>query len=375
MEFGGELIIDFNSIVWKKIQRESSDVKLFKMKKIFVHSPYWLIKGGGERYSLTAAECLTENFEVLADVPGREYLVNSGRHLGINLDRVKILSGESYMKNMSKFYGVFWVSDGSIPFLLTKRKVIHFQAPFKKVGGRSFKNKLKIFGARMICNSFYTKGFIDSEYGVMSGVVYPPVEMDKFKPIRKQKLILTVGRFSRSSQYKRPEVLIRTFKRLVDNGLRGWRMAVVGIVEDEESRIAAVGLRTLAKGFPIAIRTDLSHDRLIRLYEQAAIYWHAAGFGVDLNKNPERAEHFGISTVEAMAAGAVPIVFAVGGPKEVVRPEKDGLWWQTLPELESQTLRLIQDESLRQRLANEGRERSKLFNKRRFCQEIGRLFK
>ena len=40
------------------------------MKKIFVHSPYWLTKGGGERYSLTAAECLTENFEVLADGVG-----------------------------------------------------------------------------------------------------------------------------------------------------------------------------------------------------------------------------------------------------------------------------------------------------------------
>jgi len=345
------------------------------MKRIFIHSPYWLTRGGGERYSLTTAECLSEDFEVLADVPGNNYLADVGMHLGINLDRVKILFGENFMKNMSKFYGVFWVSDGSIPLLLSNKKVIHFQAPFKNVGGRSFKNRLKFLGARAVCNSFYTKEFIDKEYGVNSQVIYPPVEVDRFKPILKQKLILTVGRFSRSSQYKRPEILIRSFKHMVDCGLSGFRMVVVGIVEDKESDIAAVGLRILAKGYPIAIRTNLSHDRLIRLYEQAAIYWHAAGFGVDLNKNPERAEHFGISTVEAMAAGTVPVVFAAGGPKEVVRPEKDGLWWRTLPELESQTLRLVNDENLRERLANEGRERAKLFSKKRFCQEIGRLFK
>jgi glycosyltransferase involved in cell wall biosynthesis len=345
------------------------------MKRIFIHSPYWLTRGGGERYSLTAAECLSEDFEVLVDAPSNNYLTDVSMHLGINLERVKILPGENFMKNMSKFYGVFWVSDGSIPLLLSKRKVIHFQAPFKNVDGKSFKNRLKLLGVRVISNSFYTKGFIDKEYGVDSQVIYPPVEVEKFEPIKKQKLILTVGRFSRSSQHKRPEILIRSFKHLVDGGLSGFRMSVVGIVEDEESGLVAVGLRTLAKGYPIAIRTNLNHERLIRLYEQAAIYWHAAGFGVDLDKNPERAEHFGISAVEAMAAGAVPVVFAAGGPKEAVRSGKDGLWWQTLPELERQTLRLINDESLRQSMANEGRERAKLFSKKRFCQEAKELFR
>jgi len=345
------------------------------MKRIFIHSPYWLTKGGGERYSLTAAECLVEDFEVSADVPGDKYLADAGKHLGINLERVKTLPGENFMKNMSKFHGAFWVSDGSIPFFLTRKRIIHFQAPFKNVDGRSIKNRLKLLGTKVVCNSFYTKQFIDKEYGIGCQVIYPPVDVDKFKPIRKQKLILTVGRFSRSSQHKRPEILIKTFKSMIKNGLKNWRMVVVGIVEDEESNIAATALRTLAKGFPVAIRTNLSHERLVRIYEQAEIYWHAAGFGVDLKKNPERAEHFGISTVEAMAAGAVPVVFAAGGPKEVVRPEKDGLWWQTLPELESQTLRLVNDESLKERLTEEGRERSKIFSKKRFCQEVKGLFR
>ena len=346
------------------------------MKKIFVHSPYWSTKGGGERYAITVAQCLVSDGEqeVYVDTTSGK-LLELGKRFNLDLNDVKSYTGEISVKNRIKFYGVFWLSDGSIPFLPVNKRIIHLQTPFRNVQGRSWRNRLKLIGTRVICNSHYTKKFIDKEYGIDSTVIYPPVEVNQFRPVKKQKLILTVGRFGTGSQHKRMDVLISSFLSMLKQGLKGWRMVVVGIVEDESSKAVAVDLRSMSKGYPVAIKVNLLHNRLIRLYEQAAIYWHAAGFGVDLNKNPERAEHFGISTVEAMAAGAVPIVFAVGGPKEVVRPEKDGLWWQTLPELESQTIRLIQDESLRERLANEGRERSKLFNKRRFCQEIGRLFK
>lgn len=346
------------------------------MKKIFIHSPYWLTKGGGERYAATVAQCLASggDQEVYVDTTN-EKLQELGKRFNLDLNGVKSYSGEISVKNRIKFYGIFWLSDGSIPFLPVKKRVIHLQAPFQNIQGRSWRNRLKLIGVKVVCNSNYTKKFVDKEYGIDSTVIYPPVEVDQFHHIKKQKLILTVGRFGTGSQHKRIDTLISSFTSMLKHGLKGWRMVIVGIVEDENSKAIAVDLRAMSKGYPVAIRVNLPHERLVRLYEQAVIYWHAAGFGVDLSKNPERAEHFGISTVEAMAAGAVPVVFAAGGPKEVVGPEKDGLWWQTLPELESQTLRLVQDEDLRERLANEGRERSKIFGKKRFCQEIGRLFK
>ena len=44
------------------------------------------------------------------------------------------------------------------------------------------------------------------------------------------------------------------------------------------------------------------------------LFWHAAGLGEDPTTNPDRFEHFGISVVEAMSAGAVPMVYEHGGP-------------------------------------------------------------
>ena len=155
-------------------------------------------------------------------------------------------------------------------------------------------------------------------------VVYPPVETDKLKPMEKDKLILTVGRFSSSSQFKRQDLLIDAFKELLKSGARGWRMVIVGKVEDSQSLKIISGLRSKIKGLPIAIKTDLEHERLRLLYGKSSVYWHAAGYGADLDKFPERAEHFGISTVEAMAAGAIPLSFCSRWP--IGNNQKRGKW-------------------------------------------------
>ena len=57
---------------------------------------------------------------------------------------------------------------------------------------------------------------------------------------------------------------------------------------------------------------------ILNEYKLAKIYWHASGFGEDLETHPEKAEHFGITTVEAMINGLVPIVIDAGGQKEIV---------------------------------------------------------
>ena len=69
---------------------------------------------------------------------------------------------------------------------------------------------------------------------------------------------------------------------------------------------------------------DVPRDELLELYSRASLFWHAAGHGQDDRRHPERLEHFGITTVEAMAHGAVPLVFPAGGPAEVVA---DGRTW------------------------------------------------
>ena len=49
----------------------------------------------------------------------------------------------------------------------------------------------------------------------------------------------------------------------------------------------------------VYIHENCPFEELIKLYEKAKIFWHGAGFGENENLNPEKMEHFGITTVSA----------------------------------------------------------------------------
>jgi glycosyltransferase involved in cell wall biosynthesis len=100
----------------------------------------------------------------------------------------------------------------------------------------------------------------------------------------------------------------------------------------------------------------------------AKVFWHAAGFGVDPLAEPHRLEHFGIATVEAMAAGCVPVVPNLGGQPEIVRPGEDGFLCGSVEELADVTLKLAADDVLMRKLAASARERR--FGRERFADEI-----
>jgi glycosyltransferase involved in cell wall biosynthesis len=106
----------------------------------------------------------------------------------------------------------------------------------------------------------------------------------------------------------------------------------------------------------VHIYADIGFEELQRLYSEAAIYWHAAGYGAE--EEPEAAEHFGITTAEAMGHGAVPVVIARGGQPELVGDGEAGYLWDQLDVLKSRTLELVDDAGLRRRLGAAARRRS-----------------
>ena len=83
-------------------------------------------------------------------------------------------------------------------------------------------------------------------------------------------------------------------------------------------------LNKKAKGFNVFIHPNLPFKDLKKMYGQSSIYWHAAGYG---ETDPTKMEHFGITTVEAMAGGCVPIVINLGGQKEIVKQTENGYLW------------------------------------------------
>lgn len=336
-----------------------------------IHDPYLDTVGGGERYAITFAHTLLKNgWEV--DIEWDEPKIKKWltERLGIDLSKARVV------RNVDRGSGYdlcFWLSDGSIPTLWAHKNILHFQTPFHNVNGRSLFNRLKFTKVNeIICNSKFTKGFIDKEYGVKSKVIYPPVAVDRIKPARKENVILFVGRYSQLQQSKRQEVLVRAFREMHDEGLKDWRLVIIG--GSDVGRTDFVDeLKKSARGYPIDILENLPFSEVKEYYGKAKIFWSASGLGAREDKEPEKVEHFGITVVESMAGGCVPIVLNKGGHREIVENNKTGFLWDYPEDLKALSLSLVGQERRRERLAKAAREKSKKFSQERFEKEILKL--
>lgn len=351
------------------------------MKKAGVYDPYLDTLGGGERYAMTMAHCLAKRgWQV--DVFGGNKKIKGKleKRFGFSLKRINFIPDIfdkkffEKMKLMRDYNFLFFLSDGSIPFLFAEKNILHFQVPFHGVDGKKPLNKIKLKKINaVICNSQFTKKTIDQEYGINSKVIYPPVAVKEFKPGRKENIILSVGRFSRLMQSKRQDVLVDSFIKL-NQKVKDWQLILAGGTDVGKDK-AFDQLKKKAENLPVKIVENPSFSELKKIYAQAKIFWNAAGFGIDEEKEPEKVEHFGITTVEAMAAGCIPMVVDKGGQSEIVSHSQNGLLWKSRQELVSQTLKLIKDEKLREKLAKSSQKRAQNFSQTRFCQEIGKLSK
>ncbi|MBI3957870.1 MAG: glycosyltransferase [Chloroflexi bacterium] len=221
--------------------------------------------------------------------------------------------------------------------------------------------------------SLFTQRWIDAYWNRPSELVYPMVEVEAFRPAAKRQAILSVGRFFVAAHNKKHLLMIQAFKEMVDGGLADWTLHLAGgVVDDPIHRRYLESVREAAQGYPIQIHANLPFTELVDLYAQSAIYWHAAGFGEDEEREPIKLEHFGVTTVEAMASGCVPVVIRKGGQTEIIEHGRTGFLWTRVEELKEYTLRLIQNEPLRQEMAGNALIDSKRFDRTHFGAAIDR---
>ena len=345
---------------------------------IGIYNPYLDTLGGGERYCFDIARCLSAGGDVHIFWDDPEILTRARERFGISTEGIRLVrniwkTGNVFTRThaSSAYDAIFYVSDGSIPFVFSKKAYLIFQFPVAVK--RSFLTNLKLRNITgILCYSLFVKEFLDRQFDKKAIVLPPAVDAKAFQSGKKEKLIVSVGRFTKGKNTKKQEFLIDIFKTLAKNELKNWRFVLAGgMLGKDENLIDS--LRARAKGFQISVEPNISFADLQSLYAKAQIYWHAAGYGEDLSVYPEKAEHFGLTTLEAMSAGAVPVVFAGGGQKEVVQDGKSGYLWQTQEDLMRMTSMLIRDAKLRSRVAQAGERRAHDFSRERFCAGVHAL--
>lgn len=348
--------------------------------KIGIYNPYLDTLGGGERYCFDIARCLVnyhdveifwDNPEILSRATERFHIDTTGMRVVKNIWK----SGNVLTRaRQSRRYDViFFVSDGSIPFVFSPKAFLLFQFPVPWVNGRDFLTKLKVSRiTSMLCYSEFVKRHLDRTFGRGARVLVPAVDIALPAPSKKERLILSVGRFTTGMNTKKQDVLVSVFKRMYGGGLTDWKLVLAGGLLPSDTPFMEQ-LKEEARGYPIEIIPNASFAKLQELYGRACIYWHAAGFGENLETHPERAEHFGLTTIEAMSAGAVPVVFAGGGQKEVVADGVNGFLWKTEDELIRHTQLLGDDTKTWNRISRAARGRAKEFSRERFCSKLREL--
>lgn len=339
--------------------------------KIGFFSPYLDTFGGGERYMLTLASYLSKKNDVDIFWDDQSIKAPLSRFLKIDLSKAQfkdnIFKGDKLHKLLktTKYGCIFILSDGSVPLSFARKNILHFQVPFR-FEGSDLKTRLKLKKyTQIVCNSSFTKEFIDKSFNISSQVIYPPVDVNSIKPGEKEKIILSVGRFSPHQLHpKKQEVLIEVFKEVYKKE-PNWRLFLVGQAKKADEKYLRL-LKKNSRGYGIKIMENLPFEKLKDLYSRASIYWHATGYGEDENKNPEKMEHFGISTVEASAAGAVPIVIGQGGQKEIVKDHVNGILWITKAQLLEESLALIKNPTLMSKISRAAVTNSKRFSIEKF---------
>jgi glycosyltransferase involved in cell wall biosynthesis len=209
----------------------------------------------------------------------------------------------------------------------------------------------------ILANSSKTAEYIKAVWNRDAMIVYPPVDTWNFKPALKENAVVMLARFC---PYKHIEdgikavALSRTRPRLYVMGLKG-------------SSAYFKALKALVKKLGIEKTTTFlvnASPEIVRVrLGRAKIFIHSC-----------RKEPFGISVVEAMAAGCVPIVYQDWGPWiDIIDKGTYGIGFKTLDDLAESIDGVISDQKKFEKMSEIARNRAEYFNEERFRTKIGEI--
>ena len=347
--------------------------------KVLLYSPYIDILGGGERHILSILQVFDKrNYSIDIAWNDKSIKHKISQRLNLNFKNLRIipnffLKQNKFAKilNTFKYDYFFYVTDGSYFISRARHNYIYAMYPQKSIYNMKFLNRLKLFNYSVFTTSEFAAKYVDRWFGKKPKVIHPYIDEAFFK-IRerhgkKEKIILSVGRFFEHLHSKRHDITIRAFRKLKDSDPRfkDFNLIIAGGLKEGEEKESLVKIKNLIKNKKdIKVKTNLSFKDLLALYAKALIYWHAAGYGINEQKEPQKVEHFGITPFEAMAAGCIVFCNNSGGPKQLITDGLNGYLYNTIDELITKTSNvMVKDEK---KLLRE----SYLFAKKNFSYKV-----
>ncbi len=370
------------------------------MVSVGIYNTSWGTFGGGEKYISLIANILSNldgfNVTLLLDKPSltREQL-STFYSIELNNVAIRNISTKDVTDIMSSFDVGIITSNVKSFGNHAKYNIYILQIPYYKLtpvrilrkavrenpkeGIKDLMRLALLRDARksdlVLVYSEFTEAVLQKYHRIDGKILYPPID-DFHRNGAKKKVLLSVGRFFRGVYNdKRYDILIEAFKKLWQRvSDSAWEYRLIGSCGgDAKSQRYLDTLRESAKGYPIRFYVNATYSDLQKIYDESAIFWHATGYGVDETKCPERMEHFGMSTVEAMSAKCIPVVINKGGQKEIIIHGKNGFLWNTLDELTDYTLQIINDPVMADRVKENARSRYMDFNREHFSQNLIQL--
>lgn len=352
-----------------------------KIKKILLINPYLDTLGGGEKHTLSILErardlgfmpfIAWENKKIVKDIQSR---------FNMNFTSDSIVS--YYSKNpiarllMTKKYDVIiYVHDGSYFFSLAKRNFIYSMYPKKSLYKRTILNTIKWINWKFISISNYTKSFIDQWTKKSSFLLFPPIDVKKRKGIKKQHIILSIGRFFKHLHAKKQDELIDAFSKLkrIYPRCHSYKLVLVGGMQEKDKKYVDELKKKANDVGGVEIKTNVLSDELDTLLQRAKIYWHGTGLGMT-SEDPSVVEHFGIAPFEAMMSGCVTFCVNSGEPSRVIIDGENGFLYETKEELIRKTAEIENNKVVCEKIMKKAEETvKKKFSRGIFNQRVKEL--
>jgi glycosyltransferase involved in cell wall biosynthesis len=160
----------------------------------------------------------------------------------------------------------------------------------------------------LLTNSMFSKSKIRDYWKCEAEVLYPPVDVEEYQRLveehhDREDFVVTISRFDAVKN-------LGIIPWIASRSLAAKKFFILGSVKQEEMDVVSE-LRSKAKAMgteeKIQFIPNASKEQKREILARAKVLLH-----------PKKHEHFGISIVEGMAAGCIPVVFNGGGPTEYV---------------------------------------------------------